>query len=702
MKKNKKIVLLLLLIVFLFQAGSVFALEIIYPKVPGALAPQEIDKKIKEGEIEGADRLPLYFKYFFNLSLIVVTIICIAVSIYGGVLFLISGGSPVTMADAKKWVFSGILGLAILFSSYLLLVTINPQLVIFEIPGITPAHEGPPPTISPPTIEKTIYQEIPIGTLVENILAKNIDCYDYDDKGDIGDELKNHDRLDCLKELAEAVRIKSEELKKLAKELKDLIDQCKCSNCSCTCPACVPTPCLGDPCEPTPGRGTINDKREEIKKLVTGEGAGDEFLSLWEGIKRLKEAKALLTEDLNYLIKAENLMKWKCQYGTILNLVKFFDLKEKLGYIDKTEFDDIDMRKYCIEFNCIEFEDEDDPKKKMCIKYELNQDPETGRICEATTTPTTMEYYVFDGDPATFYCLFERPSGQELIGQEPEEKCIISADIENGFERGKIPIGELVDYTELYAATTTSYITDIIENAQAAADAAYKKAGIFDLYHLPPKFQCTGIWSICTPLCYGCLWVGPLCISCLCKCTGICGPFDKVTARVDEIKDAYDKIDTANTNIANLVTAEGKLTDKQGNEIDIPDALNRWKLLNALTNSRNKLERCITGYGKVLKQGMTQMTLLNCMIALDKIRIGEITILPGFDHFIYEGHPEQSNLCFENLAPAPGDLCYPYNSKHWMDDNERKICEENMDGPECEKILIDLMQNFFCCEGGIE
>ncbi|MBZ9572741.1 hypothetical protein KJA17_00910, partial [Patescibacteria group bacterium] len=644
-------------------------------------------KSCKATGYSSENALPLYFKYFFNLSLIVVTIICIAVSIYGGVLYLISGGSPVTMAEAKGWIFSGILGLVILFTSYLILVTINPQLVIFKIPGITPPQEGPPPTISPPTIEKTIYQEIPIGTLVENILAKNIDCYDYSTStGDMIDtdpsttstidKIKDHDRLDCLKKLAEAVRTKSEELKKLAEELKALIDRCSCSPpncvCSCVCPG-IPTPCTGDPC---PDRPRINELREEIKKLVTGEGAPLEFLNIREGIKRLKEAKKLLEEDLNTLIEAENLMKWKCQYGTILNLVKFFDLKETLEYIDKTEFDDIDMKKYCIEFNCIEFEDLDDPKKKFCTKYELATT--TGRICKATTTPTTIEYYVFDGDPATFYCLFERISGQELIGQEPEEKCVISADIENGFERGKIPIGELVDYTELYASTTIFNIDNMIENAQIAADAAYNEKTNEDLYDLPPEFKC----SNCTPICH-CIWFLGVCISCTCKCTGICGPFDKVAARVNEIKEAYDKIDTANTNIANLVMAEGKITDEQGNEMDIPDQLNRWKLLNALTNSRNKLEKCITGYGKVLKTGMTQMTLLNCMIALDKINREELLILPGFEY----------------LTPTWSDYCYPYNSEYFLDDNQRKVCRRNKDSEACKKIVKDLMQNFFCCEG---
>ena len=285
-----------------------------------------------------------------------------------------------------------------------------------------------------------------------------------------------------------------------------------------------------------------------------------------------------------------------------------------------------------------------------------------------------------------FYNQNKGVSAQGLMVQEPEEECVIDPTIENGFERGKIPIGELVDYTELYASTTISYFDDMIENAQKAADAAYDEKTTEDLYDLPPEFKC----SNCTPVCY-CI---PL-IYWYCSCTGIPGPFDKVVARVEEIKDAYDKIDTANTNIANLVEAEGKITDAGGNEMDIPEQLNRWKLLNALTNSRNKLEKCIKGYGTVLKGEMTTMTLLNCMVSLDKIALEEILIVPGFENFA----SKPNELCFENLAPDRSKLCYPYNSKLWLDDDERKMCKQNKDSEECKKIVKDLMQNFFCCEG---
>jgi len=412
MKPNKSKFIFVLIIVFFFLSiSSSFVLaaekelETEYPEIEG-------EKITKE------TTLPEYVKYIFKFSFIIVAVAALAVLIYGGFRYLFSAGSPAAKSEAISWLSGGILGLILLLSSYLILITINPELIILEIPGLGEYQPGTSTTPSSPEIEKTIHQEIPIGTLVENLLAKNINCYNYDSKGNMTappagcgcspgssgvpggvEMMKDHDRLDCIKKLAEAVRIKVEKLKGLAEELKALIDQCDCSNCDCST-------CHGDPC---PNRGEINELREEIKELVIG-NPDPNFLNIREGIKRLKKMKAELEKDLNYLKEAEDLMKYKCQYETTLSLVKFFNLKEEREDIDKEDFENFDIRKYCIEFNCIKWEYPDEPNKKFCLKYELNG---KGRLCKATTTQatgqttTTKEYFVFDGDPASFYCLPE-------------------------------------------------------------------------------------------------------------------------------------------------------------------------------------------------------------------------------------------------------------------------------------------------------
>jgi len=219
------------------------------------------------------------------------------------------------------------------------------------------------------------------------------------------DMMEDHDRLDCIKKLSEAVEIKDKKLKEFSEELKSEVDKCGCSNCS------YGGSCSGEPC---PSRGKINELREKIKKIITGEGVTDpNFLNIREGVKRLKEMRTELQKDRDNLIEAEYLLKYTSEYESILSLAKFFDMKQGRDDVEKIKFKDFDMREYCIEFNCIEWEHPDELNKRFCIKYELN---DKGRLCGATTTQAIVpetgkkdieEYFVFDGDPATFYFIPE-------------------------------------------------------------------------------------------------------------------------------------------------------------------------------------------------------------------------------------------------------------------------------------------------------
>ena len=411
MKLNQsKFILFLLLLVFSFSLLSFISadakeLETSYPGIGG-----------QPGLSDDAT-LPEYVKYIFQISFIIIALASFAVLIYGGFVFLTSSGSPVAHNEGKNWLLSGILGLVIALCSYLILNAINPELLKIRFGDLTGSDTTTP--LTDIQVEEKEFQEIPIGTLVEILLAKDIDCYNYDIEGNMTDPpagyattsgvsggvdmMEDHDRLDCIKKLAEAVEIKDKKLKEFSEKLKLEVDKCACSNCSCGGGSCS-----GEPC---PSRGEINDLRKEIKKIITGEGVTDpNFLNIREGVKRLKEMRTELQEDRSNLIAAETLMKQDCKYGTPFNLVKFFNAKEKNDYFEKTEFKNFDIREYCIEFNCVEWKFEDDPKKKFCIKYELN---DKGRLCGATTTEAIVqatgkkdikEYFVFDGDPATFYC----------------------------------------------------------------------------------------------------------------------------------------------------------------------------------------------------------------------------------------------------------------------------------------------------------
>ena len=370
---------------------------------------------------------------------------------------------------------------------------------------------------------------------------------------------------------------------------------------------------------------------------------------------------------------------------------------------------------------------------------------------------------------------------KELI-QELEEKCLIDADIGNGFEMGKIPIGEAVDYAELYAREIIRNLNIMITNTEKAANTAYNEESEDDLYSLfgsynivcqdceiapcdceyddegeciycrcecmdcrceadstgcrcqnancscsePNKGKSTSCGCDCKCACdeTSCIIGSCKCLVncsgcqedseefCMCdyECSGtcekpLCELLCKVTSGVNIIRNAYEKIFTANNNIAHLVDAEGKITlcncpevhlGFVGDEIELPEELNRWKIVYAFTDSRNKLENCLMGYARVLEPKRVTATLLSCMVALDRINLADLLVVPGFNKFASK--PEE--LCFEELAPEPSEVCYPYNSKAFLTDDEINRCKQNKDSSDCYETVKDLMDNFSCCIGG--
>ena len=80
--------------------------------------------------------LSVYLEYIFHYSMIIAGVIALGVFVVGGVRYLISAGNPAVIDDARDQIFSGFLGLVILLSSYLLLNTINPDLVNIKEPTL--------------------------------------------------------------------------------------------------------------------------------------------------------------------------------------------------------------------------------------------------------------------------------------------------------------------------------------------------------------------------------------------------------------------------------------------------------------------------------------------------------------------------------------------------------------------------------------
>ncbi|MDP2909888.1 MAG: hypothetical protein Q8N69_02330, partial [bacterium] len=126
-------------------------LEVDYPTIRGE------QPTIKTG-------LPGYVKYVFTFFIAAAGLIVFSVLIWGGWLYLTSTGNVSKMKEAKEKIFSAFLGITILFGSYIILRTINPQLVLFDfpdLPGISIKKTNPPPDIAIPG-SSLISSELPL------------------------------------------------------------------------------------------------------------------------------------------------------------------------------------------------------------------------------------------------------------------------------------------------------------------------------------------------------------------------------------------------------------------------------------------------------------------------------------------------------------------------------------------------------------
>lgn len=141
MKKHTKRIIFLsivfILILSIFNVGDLVALaqssrsttplEIAYPDIPGASAPTTTGVDINE-----------YFIYVYYFFIGISGIIALVVIVNAGLSYLTSVGNPEKIKEAKSKISAGLLGLVILFGSYLILYSINPELVVFNVQSLRP------------------------------------------------------------------------------------------------------------------------------------------------------------------------------------------------------------------------------------------------------------------------------------------------------------------------------------------------------------------------------------------------------------------------------------------------------------------------------------------------------------------------------------------------------------------------------------
>lgn len=132
---RKKLVIVLFLgfifaLSFFTQAQAV-ELELRFtppcPSIPSSILPGECPS-------EGDSSIAGYILRLYRFSLGIAGILAVGAIVVAGVYYIVSGGNPQMQGEAKEWIVSAIWGLALLFGSWILLNTVNPQLVKLREP----------------------------------------------------------------------------------------------------------------------------------------------------------------------------------------------------------------------------------------------------------------------------------------------------------------------------------------------------------------------------------------------------------------------------------------------------------------------------------------------------------------------------------------------------------------------------------------
>jgi len=349
------------------------------------------------GDGQSEIKLASWTSSVINWTIRSVGLISFLVLIYGGFGYLVAGGSTTAMRTARTKIISGIGGMIIVLTSYLVLQTINPQ-ILGGIPKVSqnpdnPITQNPPPEDPSQPFQ---YQEIPFGSLLETrVLAKNISCfnenhqlvdchsqssisqeeketvakkmseefpeqwpnaqpkdaeiayqcYAFDKDGEFIDAdpsqpgiqpMIHHDRLDCLEILNKAIQAKSKFLRDKTKELAQLSDQCACGYCSCggcPCPPAGSCNC-GGLCAGDPCPG--RGRMKQIREQLFREGGCGLFMNqIIQGHNTLRDAELVKVDVDHY------------QDLTVVNQIRYLSyhflppyiasLKTDVSYLKKAE-----------------------------------------------------------------------------------------------------------------------------------------------------------------------------------------------------------------------------------------------------------------------------------------------------------------------------------------------------------------------------
>src|SRR3989344_1579792 len=138
-----------LLFLFLFSgAGSALAVD--FTNVPDIASPQGTGGAGVIGGIQS----------FYQFSLIAGVFLAVGVIAWAGLRYALAAGNPSGQSDARDQILQALLGLILLFGAYLILYTINPNLINLSLPTLSSVSVPPAAVSGPRPIEVELPSEL--------------------------------------------------------------------------------------------------------------------------------------------------------------------------------------------------------------------------------------------------------------------------------------------------------------------------------------------------------------------------------------------------------------------------------------------------------------------------------------------------------------------------------------------------------------
>lgn len=128
MRKYIFITILLFVISYVLFVGTAYAQYKLETGLPGI------------SEVPKGTELPSYIRYLFIFGLSLVAFLALGQMMLGGIHYILAAGNVADKIAAKDTIQQALLGLGLLLVSYLLLRTINPDLVNLKNPNLTPTQ----------------------------------------------------------------------------------------------------------------------------------------------------------------------------------------------------------------------------------------------------------------------------------------------------------------------------------------------------------------------------------------------------------------------------------------------------------------------------------------------------------------------------------------------------------------------------------